>query len=315
MDTIIYLYHSRKAENYSIEKWQEKEYCLIRLGIPMLLWRNLKSLEKALEQDEAAEQSGRRKRRRRWWRREEILQAKRERSEESLQKEQAQQKLHALQKVTQPFLAELSELQTVLRLLGAHTDCTYCVYENFLMEKIDTRLWWEHWSLPHFSEYHEWIWAEELMKYAALDSFLILGYAPCVEKILNWHGVKMRSVKWILKPEQYTEAVREFVDCFYEEFGLAISLQLLGEGEGWIRFRPCTIAAVNVLDFTGEEKLSACDVAEGSLWLDMNSLEGKEWRMENRCPHITYFSLKKQWKQLEKAPFYLDTTGKNRYNT
>ena len=45
MDTIIYLFQSKEEENFLTEKWQESDYCLIRLGIPSLLWRNIQRLE------------------------------------------------------------------------------------------------------------------------------------------------------------------------------------------------------------------------------------------------------------------------------
>lgn len=279
MDTIIYLYHNRETDKFCIEKWQEKEYCLIRLGIPATLWQNLKTWEKEeiegvkpRKRKRGFRSSGRRKR------------------------------------TVHPLLEELSVQQTALSLLGDNPCWTYCVYENFLWEKIDTNLWREYWKLPLFREYHDLIWAEELMKYGTWDSMIILGYASCVAELLYKYAGKLRSVKWILKPEQYTEAVQEFVEEVYEEYGLVISLQLLEANEHWAGVRLKTVIPVNVLDFTGEEKVSGYDLAAGSVWLDMDSLEGKEWRMRTRSPQIAYYSLKKQWA-------HLDTIGKNRYNT
>lgn len=302
MDTIIYLYHSREPRRFIIEKWQEKEYCLIRVGIPELLWKNLKTLEKCDKQslqlhDKRMDRKARRRKRRKPAMVSKMAQA------ESVQRcENKEQQEAAV------LLQELAELQTALCLLGGNPYWTYCVYEDFLFERIDTKLWRECWRLPGFAEYHETVWVEELLTYATKDAFLILGYAPCIGNILNRHAVKMRSVRWILKPEQYTEAVQQFIDTFYEEFGLVISLQVSEPGEEWVKLRPFSAAPINVLDFTQEEKLSACDVAKGSIWLDMDSLEGKERRMESRCPQIAYFSLKKLWS-------HLDTIGKNRYNT
>lgn len=307
MDTIIYLYHSEEAENYRIEIWREKEYCLIRLGIPMLLWKNLKSVEERKVSEYISELPIKNK-----W----LDKRKHKRKRQQLESfSQEKQIVSEEPKLIWSLLAELAELQKDLCILGENPQETYCVLEDFLKEKIDTRIWWEHWTLPEFGNYRERIWAEELMKYAKGDAFLILGTAACVEEILEKYGAGMRNVKWVLKPKQYTEAVEECVDWFYEEFGLAVSLELLEENEGWIHFRPSSATPVNVLDFTGVEKLFANDVSKGSIWLDMDSLSGKERRFESRCPQITYFSLKKHWKHLEKAPFYLDTTGENRYNT
>jgi len=317
MDTIIYLYHSQETENYRIEKWREKEYCLIRLGIPMLLWKNLKILEQGLEKRTVSEQISEIPIKGRWFDRRTHKHKRQQLRSPSQAEQTASEDTSAQEQYAMllPLLAKLSELQKDLCILGENPQETYCVLEDFLKEKIDTRIWWEHWTLPEFGSYCERIWAEELMKYAKGDSFLILGTAACVEKILEWYGAEMRNVKWVLKPKQYTEAAEEFMDWFYEEFGLAISLELLGENEEWIHSRPNSVTPVNVLDFTGVEKLFANDVAKGSIWLDMDSLSGKERRFESRCPQITYYSLKKHWKHLEKAPFYLDTTDKNRYNT
>lgn len=279
MDTIIYLYHGKETEKFCIEKWQEKEYCLIRFGIPSILWQNISTWEA-----EEKEEENPRKRKHGF---------RRSRKEKRI--------LH-------PLLEELSVQQTALSLLGDNPHWTYCVYEDFLREKIDTGLWHECWKLPLFREYQDLIWAEELMKYGVWDSLFILGYAPCVTELLYKYAGKLRNVKWILKPEQFEEPVQEFVEEVYEEYGLVISLQLLEPNEHWASVRLKTAIPVNVLDFTGEEKVSAYDLAGGSVWLDMDSLAGKEWRMKTRNPQITYCSLKKQWAQL-------DTIGKNRYNT
>lgn len=329
MDTIIYLYHSREKEEFVTEKWQEKEYCLIRLGIPVLLWQNVKALEGLVEGEkakisilqEAVVAPKKDKKQRRI-----VLRGFRKRKQKSenasvvadaerIAWEAEQARLKDLRNQLAPLLEELSELQTALPLLGDNPHWTYCVYEDFLYEKINTKLWREVWKLPLFEEYHSYIWVEELMQYATKEAFVLLGYAPCVGHILRGHAAQMRSAWWMLKPEQYTEAVQGLIEEFYEEYGLAITVKLLEEGEEWIRVRPSSVQPVNVLDFSGEEKLSACAIAKGSVWLDMDSLEGKERRMDVRSPQIGYCSLKKQWKQLQKEPSYLDTIGKNRYNT
>ncbi len=298
MDTIIYLYHSREENSFVTEKWQEKEYCLIRLGIPASLWQNLKALEKSLEEEKEREKQQRAR----------GLFHRFDKGNRKRKQQTAEQTGRIEQEKLRPLLEELSEQQTALCLLGDNPHWTYCVYEDFLWDKIDTMLWREYWRIPVFCEYHDYIWAEELMQYAVRDTLLILGYAPCVGQLLRKHAVKLRSVRWILKPEQYTEAVQDFQDEFYEEYGMVIAIQVLEPGEEWVRVRPSAVTPVNILDFSGEEKLSACDVIQGSVWLDMDSLEGKERRMEGRSPQISYFSLKKQWA-------HLDTIGKNRYNT
>ena len=287
MDTIIYLYHGKEEERFVAEKWQQREYCLIRLGIPALLWQNLKKLELAAE--EAEKFSGRQQEKQKW--------------------------IKGLKTQVAPLLLELARWQVAVSFLGDNPDWTYCVYEEYLLEKIDVGMWWGIWRLPRFREYHAYVYVEELMKHATQEAYLVLGYAPCVPRIMREYATRMKRIEWILKPEQCTEAVWKFVEAFYEEYGLVIVIKQLEENESWIRVQPTSLCPVNVLDFTEEEKLSTYRIARGSVWLDMDSLEGKERRMEARCPQIGYFSLKKQWKQLQKDCGDLDTVGQNRYNT
>ncbi len=254
------------------EKWQEKEYCLIRLGVPALLWQNLRKKEGEEEQGEVQENVRR-------------------------------------------LLGELPSIQTALRFLGNNPNWTYCAYEGILREKLDMEIWQQYWDIPEFAEYHVYPWVGMMMEQASCDRYLILGYAPCLGKILCGCAERLRSVTWYLLQEQYIQAVQNFVEDFYQEYGLAIELHVLGENESWVKIHPSSTASVNVLDFTGEEKLSACNVAKGSIWLDMDSLEGKSRRIETRNPQITYCSMKKLWKQRQKEPIRLDTINKNRYNT
>ncbi len=305
MDTIIYLYQSREPARFVIEKWQEKEYCLIRFGVPSMLWQNLRNVE--TEQEDKAECM-------------EEEQSQKEEQLKSFRHRFAKKKGGCERKKDSPnpifaLLNELQEMQTALCMLGENPHWTYCVYEGALQEKVNTALWPRYWNVPKFEEYHDYIWVEQLMECAVYNQYLILGYAPCLGRILFEHVEKMRSVTWYLYREQYTRSVQNFIEDFYEEYGLAIEVRLLEADEEWIRVRPSSAVPVNVLDFSGEEKIAACDVAKDSVWLDMDSLDGKYRRIENRNPGIHYFSLKKQWKQRQKEPMCLDTLNKNRYNT
>jgi len=70
-----------------------------------------------------------------------------------------------------------------------------------------------------------------------------------------------------------------------------------------------------VLDFSEADRIATADVPRGSIWLDMAASEEKRRRIEDRNTGIRYFSLKKEWKQPQKALNHLDTTSKNGYNT
>ncbi len=347
MDTIIYLYHSRETTEFVTEKWQEKHYCLIRLGVPSLLWKNMGELGTECEMQDTALYE-------RWNTGQACVQKQKEadrqcrkhkiarmvragigalcaklhltRTHDSkenmpqnsdavkLQREQERlAKRLAERKRFGELLEELKDLQTVLPLLGENPHWTYCVYEDFLREKMFIESLHAYWNIPEFESYHDYLWVQELMQYTVPGYYLILGYAACLPEILRGYVGRMRGLKWFLKPEQYTLEVEDFIEEFYVEYGLAVEVHLVGEA--WNRVRPGSAVPVNVLDFTGEEKLSAYDVADGSIWVDMDSIDGKNRRMEARNPGITYFSLKKQWKQRQKEGICLDTVGKNGYNT
>lgn len=296
MDTIIYLYHSRNGKEFLTEKWQEKDYCLIRLGIPSLVWQQVGQPELKKEPD-LQKLPKKRKYRLKRCRNKAVAKGRIEDSKQA------------------SFFDEIEELQTAICLLGENSHWTYCVYEDFLEKKLNVESWKRHWKVPKFEDYTEYFWVEQLMKYARYDRYIILGYASCVANVLCNHARRMRGVKWIMKAKQYTPQVQAFIEEFYEEYGLVIEIDLMEETETWIGMHPASVVPVNVLDFTGEEKLSACDVAKESVWLDMCSVEGKNRRMEARNPSVNYFSLKKEWKQRQKASINLDTLLKNRYNT
>lgn len=212
-------------------------------------------------------------------------------------------------------LEELSCLQTAFILLGDGPYRIYCVYEECLKEKLDRKLWRQYWEIPEFTDYRQCMWVEKLMQYTFPGPYILLGYADCLPGLLQKYAKSLRNVKWFLQEAQYSSGVEAFVEEFLREYGLAIEVHLLTESEVWCRVRPSSTLPVNVLDFTGEEKISACDVAKGSVWLDMDSLDGKSRRIETRNPDVSYFSMKKLWRQRQKEAICLDTISKNGYNT
>lgn len=182
---------------------------------------------------------------------------------------------------------------------------SYCVCESPIT-------YFKRWE---FTDYLEEKWVEHLMSYAVLPHFLILGSAPCLGNILLRHAVKMKSLRFILRERDYTEELQGVVEVLYEEYGLAASIQFVQEDEDYRKLTQLSPIPCSVLDFTGQEKTASWAAADGSIWLDLCSLPEKERRMERRNGGIQYFSLKKEWKQPQKALRYLDTVDKNRYNT
>lgn len=170
----------------------------------------------------------------------------------------------------------------------------------------------EGWS---FREYLEETWVLHMMKYAALNHFVILGKADCIPGLLLRYVRSMKSLRWYLAERQFQEAESDLVEDIYEEYGLAVEVHLLEEEKDFRKLRlTCRLPAV-VIDFCEEERISVVDVAKGSIWLDMGACETKRHRLEDRNTQIAYFSLKKEWKQPQKALNYLDTISKNGYNT
>lgn len=169
-----------------------------------------------------------------------------------------------------------------------------------------------------FNEYFEEKWVRHMLLYGGyipLPHFVILGQTYCVSEMISdlVHG--MKSLKWILPERQFRAEQQELVDILYEEYGLAVEVRLFSEEESYKQVHPvCRVPSV-ILDFSEADRIPTVDVARGSIWLDMASSEEKRRRIEDRDTGISYFSLKKEWKQPQKALNHLDTIGKNGYNT
>ncbi len=177
---------------------------------------------------------------------------------------------------------------------GEDTNCTdrFCE-DTFCVGKIWNRIW----PYPFFENYFQTEWVEHMLSYAELPHYIVLGYHRELPRLLCERANRMKSLKWILPERLYDEKLQDFLEDFYEEYGIAAALQLLAEGEDLRRTVLSGRAACNILDFSEEEKNPLPELAEGSIWLDMSSLEGKRRRLEERNTGIRYFSLKKEWKQ------------------
>ena len=183
-------------------------------------------------------------------------------------------------------------------------------------------------AFPDFSNYFPWeefrnyrdlFWVEQIMPYAVHADYQIVGYAPCIPRLLVRHARRIRSVCWILSKAVYTGQVQEFVEDYYEEYGLAITVHLCEPGEP-LRKSPLTSdKPINILDFSGEERMSCVSIFPGSVWLDMDAMEQKARRIAIQKPEISYISLHKRWKSAtnttENPTNHLDTACKSRYNT
>ena len=164
------------------------------------------------------------------------------------------------------------------------------------MQEILPALWRKHFPLEEFQGYAQRFWVRQVFSQgaglpASPPHFVILGTAPGLPEVLEAHARRMKSLRWFLLEAEWGEELSAFVEDFYTEYGLAIELRLLEDGAALKRLRLFCGEPVIVVDFT---------VPEGSVWLDMFSVEEKRRRILARGKDITYFSMKEIWKNAQK---------------
>lgn len=257
----------------------------------------------------------RRQRRERAWRRE-------REQEETRRLAEREQLLTETEAAIRRLASELEELA------DGWQDC-YCVYEDDIRKTITENrnsnhsgtlginlretfsgqsgrepflsdLWRKYFPLEEFNGYRQQFWVEQLFPRAVLPHFILLGRAEGLSCVIESCARGMKSLRWILTEAEYDEELAVFAEDFYTEYGLAIELQLLEDTAALKRLRFFCREAVNVVDFTGEAYMAVSAVPEGSIWLDMLSVEEKRRRIMARGNKITYLSLKEIWKSAQK---------------
>ena len=173
------------------------------------------------------------------------------------------------------------------------------------MQEILPALWRKYLPLEEFHGYTERFWMEQVFYQgvrlsASPPHFVILGTAPGLPEVLEAHARRMKSLRWVLLEAEWDEELSAFVEDFYTEYGLAIELQLLEDAAALRRLRLFCGEPVNVVDFTGESYMAVSAAPEGSVWLDMLSVEEKRRRILARGKNIAYFSMKEIWKNAQK---------------
>lgn len=167
-------------------------------------------------------------------------------------------------------------------------------------ERTLVSMWRDCFPVPEFGGYGRLFWVERLLPKAPLPHFVILGTSPDIHEVIERLAHRMKSLRWILLEEDCGQEQLDFVEDFYTEYGLAVTLQPLDAGETYRRMRLVCGTPVNVLDFTGEPHINLSEVAEGSIWLDMMSVEEKQRRIVGRGVGIVYHSLKEEWRYAQK---------------
>lgn len=152
------------------------------------------------------------------------------------------------------------------------------------MQEILPALWRKYLPLEEFQGYAQRFWVRQVFSQgaglpASPPHFVILGTAPGLPEVLEAHARRMKSLRWFLLEAEWGEELSAFVEDFYTEYGLAIELRLLEDGAALKRLRLFCGEPVIVVDFTGESYMAVPAVPEGSVWLDMFSVEEKRRRI------------------------------------
>ncbi len=325
MDTILYFYSKRGLKEPLVEAIGQKSFLLIKIGISLDTrhWCEITSPEKKAKPD-MEEIIGRslsgwdwinpvyvreRLRYRRWkkdWQ-------EYERYMNSLTLRFGTQLDNAIDNLT-------GSLQTWMT---DSSDC-YCVYDKSVKDVLFGeneigKAFRPRWKPEEFTAYARMPWVKQLLPFATCHHFIILGAASCIPEVLTLCADRMKSLRWILE-EAYAQAhsgeLEDLAEDFYQEYGLAISMEYVQGGKGGFRklYLDCR-EPVNILDFSGEDKIPAIALAKGSRWLDMHSSEEKCRRFTQRGTETEYLSLRKIWRETQKNNNYLDTMHKDEYNT
>lgn len=208
----------------------------------------------------------------------------------------------------------IQRLAEEARELAGEENACYCVYENSSKNLLAGQagilagLWQRHFPWKEFDAYCGRFWVGLLLEegLAAVPGvgwphFVILGEAPCVPEVIEAYAGRMKSLRWILPEPACTEEIWDFVEDFYVESGLAISLSTIPSAEDFAGMRLVCGEPSNILDFTEETRMDLSGVAAGSVWMDFRSVEGKRRRIAERSgTEIRYVSLREKWKYAQR---------------
>lgn len=319
MDTIIYLYKKRDLEKPVIETVQMKDYLLVRVGMNVgeNRWFSHAFIPTGSATAVAVEPQYCHTLKAR------LCEHRERRRRIRFQKQQRRQLQETREQVRM-------EIQRFLTELGTSVDDRYecrCVYADSVRsclvlpedwrqrwEEADIRktddivadywlptLWQQCFRFPEFDAYLQPQWVESLLENARLHHYVVLGTAGSVTTAILHCAPRMKSLRWFLQERDCGQETQDFVEDFYEEYGLAATLQPLEGERTFSRLLLETMEPVCVMDFTGEPHIPVGGLARGSVWLDFCSVEEKARRIMERGEGIFYFSAKETWKHAGKS--------------
>lgn len=219
--------------------------------------------------------------------------------------------------------SQLAEMTAELSLYAEeYSDC-WCVYDRAVRDVLYgegpvAEIWQRAWKAEEFTSYTELRWVQPLLAHLAGPHFVVLGTASCIPQLLQQCAGRMKSLRWVIEEaygQAHQEELEDFAEDFYQEQGLAVTIEQVRGRCGFERMQLFCKEPVNILDFTGEDKAAVGWAAKGSVWLDLWSSEEKCRLITQRGTGIHYFSLREKWRQTQKISHYLDTVNKNEYNT
>jgi len=324
MDTILYLYKKKDIEKPLVEAVSQKTYLLIKIGMDVEPYRwFVQCLPQKRPRPEFALMSG--KELKGWdWIDPRYFKERRELRFRRREWEKYEKLADTLMvRCCANVERLLSELMKELSLYVEEQSASWCVYDKVVRDILlgdnpVAEIWEKVWKAGEFTSFTELKWVQQLMPHAVKHHFIVLGKAPCIPEVLQQYSERMKSLRWIIDEayvRAHSEELEEFAENFYQEQGLAVTIEQVQGKYGFERLRLTCKEPSSILDFTGEDKISAGWAAKGSIWLDMWSSEEKCRRITRRNGEIEYFSLREKWRQTQKKSYRLDTMHKNEYNT
>lgn len=323
MDTIIYFYKKRDLQKPVIDSVLMKNYQLVRVGLDVgegrwfshafstygttVTERTYKAMTGKQLESQADVQSSSENLSRTLppaYSLRAHLREFRERRErirfEKQQRRRLQDVLGQVHSEIEYFRTELSSI------VDDRFECR-CVYADTVRKSLVVpedywlpRLWQQCWPYPEFDDYLQAQWVEPLLENARLHHFVVLGFADSTSYAIVSCASRMKSLRLFFRESEDDQRLRDFVEDFYTEYGLAAAIQTLEGERVFARLLLETREPVCVLDFTGESRIPVNGLARGSVWIDFCSVEEKARRIIEREEGIFYFSMKEIWKRAGK---------------
>ena len=324
MDTILYLYKKKDIERPLVEAVSQKTYLLIKIGMDVEPYRwFVQCLPRRRPRPEITMAGG--KKLKGWdWINPGYFKERRELRSRRKEWDKYEALVDTLMVRCRANVENmLSELMRELSLYVEEQSASWCVYDKAVREILlddnpVAEIWGKMWRSGEFTSFTELQWAQQLMPLAEKHHFIVLGKAPCIPELLQQYAERMKSLRWIIDEacaRNHGEELEEFAEDFYQEQGLAVTIEQVQGKYGFERLQLTCKEPSNILDFSGEDKVSTGWAARGSIWLDMWSSEEKCRQINQRNAGIQYFSLREKWRQTQKKSYRLDTVNKNEYNT